>query len=243
MAVPCWPDGCSVAAVGTLASIVALLDSLDPEKLLRSGGYILLFGIIFAESGLLIGFFLPGDSLLFIAGMAAAGTLEQATGGEAINLNIWVVLVGVFIAAVAGDQVGYAFGNKAGPALFKRPDSRFFKREHVESAEEFFEHHGPKAIVLARFVPIVRTFTPIVAGAGNMQYRTFVKFNVLGGLLWGVGVTLIGYFLGNIAIVHDNLEVAILLIVAISVVPMAIEIIKSRRLKSKLAAADTDTGA
>jgi membrane-associated protein len=220
--------------VGTLATILGLLDSLDPEKILRSGGYLLLFGIIFAEPGLLIGFFLPGDSLLFIAGMAAAGTLDQATGGDAINLNIWVVLVGVFIAAVAGDQVGYAFGNKAGPALFKRPDSRFFKREHVESAEEFFEHHGPKAIVLARFVPIVRTFTPIVAGAGNMQYRTFVKFNVLGGLLWGVGVTLIGYFMGNIAIVHDNLEIAILLIVAISVVPMAIEVIKSRRLKAKL---------
>lgn len=232
---------CSVAAVGTLATLVALLDSLDPEKILRSGGYILLFGIIFAESGLLIGFFLPGDSLLFIAGMAAAGTLDQATPGDAINLNIWVVLVGVFIAAVAGDQVGYAFGSKAGPALFKRPDSRFFKREHVESAEEFFEHHGPKAIVLARFVPIVRTFTPIVAGAGNMQYRTFVKFNILGGLLWGVGVTLIGYFMGNIAIVHDNLEIAILLIVAISVVPMAIEVIKSRRLKAKLAAeADTE---
>jgi membrane-associated protein len=222
--------------VGTLATILGLLDSLDPEKILRSGGYLMLFGIIFAESGLLIGFFLPGDSLLFIAGMAAAGTLDQATGGDAINLNIWVVLVGVFIAAVAGDQVGYAFGSKAGPALFKRPDSRFFKREHVESAEEFFEHHGPKAIVLARFVPIVRTFTPIVAGAGNMQYRTFVKFNILGGLLWGVGVTLIGYFMGNIAIVHDNLEIAILLIVAISVVPMAIEVIKSRRLKAKLAA-------
>ena len=228
--------------MGTLATILGLLDSLDPEKILRSGGYLLLFGIIFAESGLLIGFFLPGDSLLFIAGMAAAGTLDQATGGDAINLNIWVVLVGVFIAAVAGDQVGYAFGSKAGPALFKRPDSRFFKREHVESAEEFFEHHGPKAIVLARFVPIVRTFTPIVAGAGNMQYRTFVKFNVLGGLLWGVGVTLIGYFMGNITIVHDNLEIAILLIVAISVVPMAIEVIKSRRLKAKLAAA-TDADA
>lgn len=222
--------------MGTIATVLGLLDSLDPEKLLRSGGYILLFGIIFAESGLLIGFFLPGDSLLFIAGMAAAGTLDQATPGDAINLNIWVVLVGVFIAAVVGDQVGYAFGNKAGPALFKRPDSRFFKREHVESAEEFFEHHGPKAIVLARFVPIVRTFTPIVAGAGNMQYRTFVKFNILGGLLWGVGVTLIGYFMGNIAVVHDNLEIAILLIVAISVVPMAIEVIKSRRLKAKLAA-------
>jgi membrane-associated protein len=227
---------CSVAAVGTLASIVALLDSLDPEKILRSGGYVLLFAIIFAESGLLIGFFLPGDSLLFIAGMAAAGTLEQATGSDAVHLNIWVVLIGVFIAAVAGDQVGYAFGNKAGPALFNRPDSRFFKREHVESAEEFFEHHGPKAIVLARFVPIVRTFTPIVAGAGNMQYRTFVKFNILGGFLWGVGVTLIGYFLGNIAFVHDNLEVAILLIVAISVLPMAFEILKSRRIKARDAA-------
>ena len=222
--------------MGTLASIVALLDSLDPEKLLRSGGYVLLFGIIFAESGLLIGFFLPGDSLLFIAGMAAAGTLEQATGSGAVHLNIWVVLIGVFIAAVAGDQVGYAFGTKAGPALFNRPDSRFFKHEHVESAEEFFERHGPKAIVLARFVPIVRTFTPIVAGAGNMQYRTFVKFNILGGFLWGVGITLIGYFLGNISFVHDNLEIAILLIVAISVLPMGYEILKSRRIKAREAA-------
>jgi membrane-associated protein len=222
--------------VGTLATIVGLLDSLDPERLLRSGGYLLLFGIIFAESGLLIGFFLPGDSLLFIAGMAAAGTLQQATGSEAIHLNIWVVLIGVFIAAVAGDQVGYAFGNKAGPALFNRPNSRFFKREHVETAEEFFEQHGPKAIVLARFVPIVRTFTPIVAGAGNMQYRTFVRYNVLGGFVWGVGVTTIGYFLGNIDFVHDNLEVAILLIVAVSVIPMAFEIIKSRRNRAKLEA-------
>ena len=228
--------------MSTLATLVALLDSLDPEKILRSGGYILLFAIIFAESGLLIGFFLPGDSLLFVAGMAAAGTLSQATGGDAIHLNIWVVLIGVFIAAVAGDQVGYAFGNRAGPALFKRPNSRFFKHEHVESAEEFFEHHGPKAIVLARFVPIVRTFTPIVAGAGNMQYRTFVKFNILGGLLWSVGVTLIGYFLGNIAVVHDNLEVAIILIVAVSVVPMVIEVLKSRRLKKRERAAAAAAG-
>ncbi len=221
-----------------LATIVGLLDALDPEKLLRSGGYLLLFGIIFAESGLLIGFFLPGDSLLFIAGMAAAGTLQQAAGTDAIHFNIWIVVTGVFIAAVAGDQVGYAFGNKAGPALFKRPDSRFFKQEHVESAEEFFEHHGPKAIVLARFVPIVRTFTPIVAGAGNMQYRTFVRFNILGGFLWGVGVTMIGYFMGNISFVRENLEVALVLIVAVSVIPMAIEIIKSRRLK-----AEADAGA
>ena len=223
--------------MGTLASIVALLDSLDPEKLLRSGGYLLLFGIIFAESGLLIGFFLPGDCT---AVHRRYGSRRHPGAGHRLRCgppeHLGVVLIGVFIAAVAGDQVGYAFGTKAGPALFNRPDSRFFKREHVESAEEFFEQHGPKAIVLARFVPIVRTFTPIVAGAGNMPYRTFVKFNIIGGFLWGVGITLIGYFLGNISFVHDNLEIAILLIVAISVVPMGYEILKSRRIKAREAA-------
>ena len=117
-----------------LAMVIALLDALNPEKLLRSGGYLLLVAIIFAESGLLIGFFLPGDSLLFVAGMASAGTLT-GVGSEAIHLNIWVVLVGVFVAAVAGDQVGYSFGLRAGPALFKRPDSRLFKQERLDSAE------------------------------------------------------------------------------------------------------------
>lgn len=215
----------------SLAVITALLESLDPEKILRSGGYVLLFAIIFAESGLLIGFFLPGDSLLFVAGMASAGTLTTQVGDGRFHLNIWVVLIGVFIAAVAGDQVGYAFGTRAGPALFKRPDSRFFKHEHLQSAEDFFERHGPRAIVLARFVPIVRTFTPIVAGAGSMHYGTFVRYNVLGGLLWGVGVTLLGYFLGNVSFVADNIEVALILVVLVSVLPIFIEVYRNRRKK------------
>ena len=215
-----------------MAAMMALLEALDPEKLIRSGGYILLFAIVFAESGLLIGFFLPGDSLLFIAGMASAGTLVHQAGADAIHLNIWVVLIGVFIAAVAGDQVGYAFGKKTGPALFKRPDSRFFKHEHLEKAQNFFDVHGPRAIVLARFVPVIRTFCPIVAGAGKMEYRVFFRYNLLGGLLWGVGVTLLGFFLGNIPLVAENIEIALLMVVGISILPIAIEVIRSKR-KSK----------
>ena len=211
---------------------MALLEALDPEKLIRSGGYILLFAIVFAESGLLIGFFLPGDSLLFIAGMASAGTLVHQAGADAIHLNIWVVLIGVFIAAVAGDQVGYAFGKKTGPALFKRPDSRFFKHEHLEKAQNFFDVHGPRAIVLARFVPVIRTFCPIVAGAGKMEYRVFLRYNLLGGLLWGVGVTLLGFFLGNIPLVANNIEIALLMVVGISILPILIEVVRSKR-KSK----------
>ena len=215
--------------MNTLAVVTALLEALDPEKLLRSGGYILLFGIIFAESGLLIGFFLPGDSLLFIAGMASAGTLVHQAGADAVHLNIWVVLIGVFIAAVAGDQVGYAFGNKTGPALFKRPDSRFFKHEHLEKAQNFFDVHGPRAIVLARFVPVIRTFCPIVAGAGKMEYRVFLRYNLIGGLLWGVGVTLLGFFLGNIPLDADHIEIALLMVVGISILPILIEVVRSKR--------------
>ena len=215
-----------------MAVMTALLEALDPEKLIRSGGYILLFAIIFAESGLLIGFFLPGDSLLFIAGMACAGTLVQSAGADAVHLNIWVVLIGVFIAAVTGDQVGYAFGKKTGPALFKRPDSRFFKHEHLEKAQNFFDVHGPRAIVLARFVPVIRTFCPIVAGAGKMEYRVFLRYNLIGGLLWGVGVTLLGFFLGNIPLVANNIEIALLMVVGISILPILIEVVRSKR-KSK----------
>ena len=218
-----------------MAAVLALLEALDPEKLLRSGGYILLFGIIFAESGLLVGFFLPGDSLLFIAGMASAGTLVHQAGADAVHLNIWVVLIGVFIAAVAGDQVGYAFGNKTGPALFKRPDSRLFKHEHLEKAQNFFDVHGPRAIVLARFVPVIRTFCPIVAGAGKMEYRVFLRYNLLGGLLWGVGVTLLGFFLGNIPLVADHIEIALLMVVGVSILPILIEVVRSKR-KSKTSA-------
>lgn len=218
-----------------LAPLFALLpDWLDPEKIISRGGYLLIFAIVFAESGLLIGFFLPGDSLLFTAGMFAAGTFEDKLPN--VQFNIWVLCLGVFIAAVAGDQVGYLFGRKAGPALFSRPDSRFFKQEHLEKAQSFFEHHGPRAIVLARFVPIVRTFCPIVAGAGQMEYGTFVRFNVVGGFLWSVGVTLLGYFLGNVPLIADNIEIALLMVVAVSLIPIAIEVIKSRRAKKAHAA-------
>lgn len=218
-----------------LAPLFALLpDWLDPEKIISRGGYLLIFAIVFAESGLLIGFFLPGDSLLFTAGMFAAGTFEDKLPN--VQFNIWVLCLGVCIAAVAGDQVGYLFGRKAGPALFSRPDSRFFKQEHLEKAQSFFEHHGPRAIVLARFVPIVRTFCPIVAGAGQMEYGTFVRFNVVGGFLWGVGVTLLGYFLGNVPLIADNIELALLMVVAVSLIPIAIEVIKSRRAKKAHAA-------
>lgn len=199
---------------------------LSPESLIETFGLIGLFLIIFAESGLLIGFFLPGDSLLFTAGAVAAGVLTSQVD---VQFNIWVLLIGCFVAAVAGDQVGYLFGLKVGPSLFKRPDSRLFKTEYVEKAQHFFEQYGPKAIVLARFVPIVRTFCPIVAGVGRMKYQTFVRYNVIGGLLWGVGVTLLGYFFGRISFVKNNIEIAILSVVAISLLPIVIEFVRHRR--------------
>jgi membrane-associated protein len=193
---------------------------LDPQELLVTFGTIGLFLIVFAESGLLIGFFLPGDSLLFTAGLfAARGTL-----------NLPVILVGCFVAAVAGDQVGYAFGKKVGPALFRRPDSRLFKQEYVEKAQHFFERHGVKTIVLARFVPIVRTFAPIVAGVGTMKYRTFVTYNVIGGLLWAVGVTMVGYMLGGLIPDIDTYLLPIIaVIIALSLIPIAMEWRKSRK--------------
>ena len=193
---------------------------MDPKNLLETFGTIGLFVIVFAESGLLIGFFLPGDSLLFTAGLLASQG----------HLNIAVILPLCFIAAVVGDQVGYAFGHKVGPSIFRRPDSRFFRHEHIERAETFFEEHGPKTIVLARFVPIVRTFAPIVAGAGSMHYRTFVRYNVVGALLWAVGVTTLGYILGeSVPGIERYLLPAILVIIAISFVPVAVEAWRARR--------------
>ncbi|HEU4750739.1 MAG TPA: DedA family protein [Acidimicrobiia bacterium] len=193
---------------------------LDPRDLIVTFGTIGLFAIVFAESGLFFGFFLPGDSLLFTAGLFAS----QGT------LSLPLILVGCFVAAVAGDQVGYLFGKRVGPALFRRPDSRFFRQEYVERAQRFFEKYGAKTIVLARFVPIVRTFAPILAGVGKMPYRTFVLFNVVGGLLWAVGVTLLGYALGEMIPDIDRYLLPIIaLIILISFIPIGVEWLKTRR--------------
>ncbi len=194
------------------------MDLVEPAKLLEAFGTLGLFAIVFAESGLLIGFFLPGDSLLFTAGLLASQG----------KLNLPVILVGCFVAAVAGDQAGYLFGRRVGPALFKRPDSRFFKHENVEKAQAYFDKHGVKTIVLARFVPIVRTFAPIVAGVGDMRYRTFLAYNVVGGLLWGVGVTTLGFALGEAVDIDRYLLPIIGLIVAASVLPVLLELRRAR---------------
>jgi membrane-associated protein len=196
------------------------MDVLDPEKLIEWGGTIGLFAIVFAESGLLFGFFLPGDSLLFTAGLLSSQDKLPV---------LPVLLVGCFIAAVAGDQVGYAFGRRVGPSLFRRPDSRIFKHEYVERAQAFFDEHGARTIILARFVPIVRTFAPILAGVGRMHYRTFVTFNVVGGCLWAIGVTSAGYVLGETVPSVDRYLLPIIgLIVFVSLLPVLNELRKRR---------------
>lgn len=200
----------------------------DPNKLqdlILAGSYLLLFAIVFAETGLLVGFFLPGDSLLFVTGFMAA------TYPEKLSLPLLMLLL--CVAAITGDSVGYFIGRKAGPAIFSRPDSRFFKRKHLDSAHEFYEKHGPKTIVLARFVPIVRTFAPTVAGAAGMDYRQFLVYNVVGGIFWICSMLTLGYFLGNIPIIEKNLDKAVLLIVLLSILPMIIHAVKERKRKPK----------
>ena len=192
---------------------------LSPDALVGAG-LLALLAVVFTESGLLIGFFLPGDSLLFTAGLLIR-TQDV--------LPLWAVLLTVPLAAIAGDQVGYLIGRKAGPRIFNRPDSRFFQQEYVDKAYAYFERYGARTIVLARFVPIVRTFAPVVAGVSRMDYRTFVTYNVVGGVLWGAGVVLLGYFLGGIAFVADNVEAIILGIVALSVLPIVVEVLRARR--------------
>lgn len=193
---------------------------MDPRDLIAAFGTIGLFAIVFAESGLLFGFFLPGDSLLFTAGLLASQDV----------LSLPVILVGCFVAAVAGDQVGYLFGSRVGPALFRRPDSRLFRREHLERAQGYFERHGAKTIVLARFVPVVRTFAPILAGVGKMQYRRFVTYNVFGGLAWAVGVTLLGYVLGQtFPGIEDYLLPVVAVIIVASFMPVLVEFRRARR--------------
>ncbi|MEO6157072.1 MAG: VTT domain-containing protein [Ilumatobacteraceae bacterium] len=202
--------------------MVALLDFAN--EWIKKGGLIVLALIVFAESGLLVGFFLPGDSLLFFAGFLASDA-----GGHVLPGGLPAVAAVAVVAAIVGDQVGYLFGHKIGPALFNRPRSRLFNPEHVAKAEHFFDKYGSKTILLARFVPVVRTFAPIVAGVGKMKYHTFVTYNVIGGLLWGAGITTLGYFLGKINFIKHNIEVAAIVVVAISLAPVVIEYIRHRR--------------
>lgn len=191
---------------------------LNADSLIESFGTYALIGIVivvFIETGLLFPF-LPGDSLLFTAGMLVAlGDLD---------FPLWLLCVLLFVAAFAGDQVAYFIGRKAGPKIFNKPDSRFFKQEYITQTNAFFAKYGGRSIVLARFVPFVRTYAPVAAGVGKMPYRHFVSYNVIGALLWGVGITILGYFLGQITFVHDNIEAILVLIVFISVVPVILEV-------------------
>ncbi|AZI58794.1 DedA family protein [Nakamurella antarctica] len=201
----------------TTAALPAFMDS---TTLLGAFGLLGVLIIVFAETALLLGFFLPGDSLLFTAGLLAAGAAPFAP--------LWLLLVTIPVAAVLGDQVGYQIGRRAGPSLYKREDSKFFRRSHVEKAQAFFEKYGARTVALARFVPIVRTFTPTVAGASGMRPRTFVIYNLLGGVLWGTGVTLLGYSLGGVPFVRDHIELILVSIVAVSVLPVLAHLIRQR---------------
>ena len=208
-----------------MTAVTALGPSwLSPETLLTNLGDIafwVVLGIIFAECGLLIGFFLPGDSLLFITGLFIAQNY--------ISMNIWLAALLLTISAIVGNAVGYWIGKKAGPALFRKPDSKLFKREYVEKTAEFFEKYGARAIVMARFVPIVRTFITATAGMGRMNFRRFMIFSAIGAVLWAGGVTILGYFLGNIEFVKKNIELILILVIVISLIPVVIEWIKHRR--------------
>jgi membrane-associated protein len=193
---------------------------LDPVFIIKTLGIIGVFLIVFAESGLFFGFFLPGDSLLFTAGLLAS------QGYFSISL----LIIGSVVCAILGDSVGYAFGKKVGPKIFTKDDSLFFHRDHIAKAQHFYEKHGKKTIILARFIPIVRTFAPIVAGVGNMRYRTFLSYNIIGGIIWAVLLPLLGYILGStVPHVDRYLLPIILLIIFISFIPVFIEFFKHKK--------------
>jgi membrane-associated protein len=194
---------------------------LDAQHLIESFGLLGIMVIIFAECGLLVGFFLPGDTLLF-----TAGVLVQR---ETFHQPLWLVIVLQFVAAILGNQVGYEIGRRGGPAVFKRPDSRLFRPEYVERTSAFFDRYGKAAIVLGRFVPVVRTFITVMAGAGRMSYRVYTLYTLIGGALWVVTVTLLGYFLGNVKIIADNVELLMLAGVAVSVVPIVGQLVRHKR--------------
>ena len=191
----------------------------DVEGIIRWGGLLALVAIVFAETGLMVGFFLPGDSLLVTAGVFAAAGM----------LDIWALLGSVTVAAIVGDQVGYYIGRSTGPRLFRREDSLLFRRAHLLRARAFYERHGGKTIILARFMPIIRTFAPVVAGVGEMQYSRFVSFNVVGGFLWVFSMCLLGFMLGHaVPDIDRHIHVVIAVVIALSLLPGIIEYARSR---------------
>ena len=197
-------------------------DWMNADTLIQSFGPYALIGIVivvFIETGLLFPF-LPGDSLLFTAGLLVAQS--------ELDFPLWLLCLLIFLAAFLGDQMAYVIGRTVGPKLFQRPDSRIFKQKYVDHTNAYFEKYGGRTIIIARFVPFVRTYAPVTAGVGKMSYRHFVSFNVVGAMLWGVGVTVLGYFLGNVTIVKDNIELILVGIVGVSVLPVAIELLRAR---------------
>jgi membrane-associated protein len=202
--------------------MVAMI-GISAEKIAHAG-IIVIAAVVFAESGLMVGLFLPGDSLLFTAGFLASQNI----------LNIHLLAVSCFLAAVIGDSVGYSFGNRVGPRLLKKPDSKIFKKKYITTAEDYYKKHGKKTIILARFTPIVRTFAPIVAGLGSMNYRTFLVYNVVGGALWSLGLTYGGFFLGRaIPGLSRYLELGVIIIIFISLLPSIYHLLKERENRQK----------
>jgi len=208
-----------------------MIPGVDLIDFIKFVGVIGIAAVIFAESGLLIGFFLPGDSLLFTAGFL--------TYTGFLNVNIHLLVVILFIAAVVGDSVGYTFGRKVGPRVFTRPNSLLFKQENVQKAQDFYEKYGGKTIIIARFIPIVRTFAPVVAGVAKMEYKRFLTFNLIGGFLWAAGVTYLGYFTGDwftkAGIEIDTILLPVIFgIIFISVLPPAIHILKDKKQRTAI---------
>jgi membrane-associated protein len=191
------------------------------ETIIRNGGLLLLVAIVFAETGLLVGFFFPGDSLLVTAGVFSSTSFN---GNEPV-LNIVTLNLSLMAAAIIGDQVGFYLGRKTGPKIFNKPDSRFFKKKYALEAHEFYEKHGGKAIFLARFIPILRTFVPFIAGVADMNYRHFVVYNVVGGISWVFSMTMLGYFLGR-SPWGEKLHLIILVVIFVSILPMIVGVMK-----------------
>jgi membrane-associated protein len=209
------------AFVDLVSGLATGRHSLD--ELVRWGGYVVLTAIVFTETGLLVGFFLPGDSLLITAGLVAA------TG----HLNIWWLNGLLIVAAVVGDSVGYGIGRRLGPRLFTRPKSLLFNPRHVERTRNFYERHGSRTIVIARFVPIVRTFAPVVAGVGQMEYRRFVFYNIAGGVAWVTSMTWAGYLLGQaMPNVGDHIHIVVGIVILLSLIPIFVELVRERRRRS-----------